>query len=613
MKKLFSLLLVSMLFCSFITMAKAETITIINCDKVNIRNDKGQSLGRIGCYTPVTVGETKGDSTYITTSRAYLELFQDQYDYSEYIDFYSGDISGWVKTRCLTQVGESMDQVICKAEEYRWEFWVDGIYHEIKANGVVKNKSYQSHNAPTVNMVPIDVLLQSREYPYSMNRGDVPAIAASTSPKQRGVPMLTGKLLTAAQAEAETHGFRILVTQRVSSNMPLNTVIEQTPAAGELLATGEIIQVTISGSVTVPNLIGLTRAQALTLAYESGLNDIQIVEYATSDSAKADRVADQVPKKDERVMNDEKLTLAVYVMLVDAHSSTHPVDSFMEEQPNLSEVKDTDETSGLTQQNDVLQSDMTNTTLQQNLVCISSYTTTTLANYNRNKNIEIACDAVTGTVVESGKTFSFNETVGHRTVEKGYLPAGAIAQRQSIEEIGGGVCQVSSTMFNAAAMANMEIVASSPHDWPSAYIEPGRDANVGWQDYQSLSQSLDFKFKNTSDYPIIIVAYITGSNFHQACKCTVEIYGAALDDGITIGMETQLVRTTPLPSSAPPEYAQADAEHPSGTWETVRQGREGYVYETYRVFYQYGNIVHRELLRTSNYNAYPELIRYYSD
>ena len=79
MKKLFSLLLVSMLFCSFITMAKAETITIINCDKVNIRNDKGQSLGRIGCYTPVTVGETKGDSTYITTSRAYLELFQDQF------------------------------------------------------------------------------------------------------------------------------------------------------------------------------------------------------------------------------------------------------------------------------------------------------------------------------------------------------------------------------------------------------------------------------------------------------------------------------------------------------------------------------------------------------
>ena len=160
-----------------------------------------------------------------------------------------------------------------------------------------------------------------------MKRGDVLVITVSTGPEQQGVPALTGKLLTAAQAEAETYGFRVLVTQRVASDMPLNTVIEQTPAAGELLAAGEIIQVTISGSVTVPDLIGLTRAQALTLAYESGLNDIQIVEYATSDSAKADRVADQVPKKDERVMSDEKLTLAVYVMPVVEESEQPSADN----------------------------------------------------------------------------------------------------------------------------------------------------------------------------------------------------------------------------------------------------------------------------------------------
>ena len=267
----------------------------------------------------------------------------------------------------------------------------------------------------------------------------------------------------------------------------------------------------------------------------------------------------------------------------------------------------------VTLQSDVLQPNVTRAMLQQSFGRISSYTTTTLAGYNRNKNIELACTAVTGTVVESGKTFSFNETVGRRTVDKGYLPAGAIAQGQSIEETGGGVCQVSSTMFNAAVMANMQIVSSSAHAWPSAYVEPGRDATVDWQNYQNLSQSLDFKFKNTSDYPIFIVAYITGSNYRQACKCTVEIYGVALADGITIGMETQLIRTIEMPTPAPPEYAQADAEHPAGTWEEVRKGREGYVYETYRIFYQYGNIVRRELLRTSTYKAYSELIRYYSD
>ena len=171
------------------------------------------------------------------------------------------------------------------------------------------------------------VLLQSREYQYRMKRGDVLVITVSTGPEQQGVPVLTGKLLTVAQAEAETFGFRVLATQRVASDMPLNTVIEQTPAAGELLAAGEIIQVTISGSVTVPDLIGLTRAQALTLAYETGLNDIQIVEYATSDAAKADRVADQVPKKDARVMSDEKLTLAVYVLPVVEESEQPSADN----------------------------------------------------------------------------------------------------------------------------------------------------------------------------------------------------------------------------------------------------------------------------------------------
>ena len=156
MKKLLSLLLVVILLYPCSVLAESEPITIVNVDKVNIRNEQGQSLGRVGCYTPVTVGETKDDSTYVTVSRAYLELSQDNYELNEFINKYSGDISGWVKTRCLSEVNEDMDQVIRKAEEYRWEFWVDGIYHEIKADAVTKNKSYETHSTPTVDMVPID-------------------------------------------------------------------------------------------------------------------------------------------------------------------------------------------------------------------------------------------------------------------------------------------------------------------------------------------------------------------------------------------------------------------------------------------------------------------------
>lgn len=255
---------------------------------------------------------------------------------------------------------------------------------------------------------------------------------------------------------------------------------------------------------------------------------------------------------------------------------------------------------------------VTQAQLQQSFGLIASYSTDTLASYNRNKNIEIACAALNGTVLESGKTLSFNEITGRRTVDKGYLMAPAIAQGRSYEEAGGGVCQVSSTLFNAAAMANMKIVTSTPHAWPSAYVDPGRDATVDWQNNQKLEDSLDLKIRNTSPYPIFIVSYITGSNYHRVCLCTVEIYGVSLNDGIRIELEAVLSEEpTPSPTPKPPEYAPADEEHPAGTEEIIVKGREGLRYKTYRVYYQDGQEIKRELLRTSYYKPYAEQVRIY--
>lgn len=252
--------------------------------------------------------------------------------------------------------------------------------------------------------------------------------------------------------------------------------------------------------------------------------------------------------------------------------------------------------------------------LNQSFGLISSYSTTTgdLRGYNRTKNIEIACDAITG-VLASGETFSFNGATGRRTVDKGYLPAGAIASGASVEEVGGGVCQVSSTLFNAAAMANMEIIYSSPHAWPSTYVAVGRDATVDWQSYQSLEQSLDFKFKNSSDYPIYIVAYVTDlngnktSSYNKDCKCTVEIYGVSFQEGITVDLETELISTTPAPEAE----RRLNTDLPYGTDnKIVRQKHDGCVYKTYRVYYQNGVEIRRDLLRTSTYKPYAQIIEY---
>lgn len=157
------------------------------------------------------------------------------------------------------------------------------------------------------------VILQSREYQYKMKRGDVIVITVSTGPKEQGVPDLTGYSLEEARTEAEKYGFNLLVTQYADSEKNLNTVIEQTPAAGEMLAYGEIVQVVISGSVTVPPFTGLTRTQAMALADQTGLISFQFVEYPTADEMQYERIADQQPKSGERVMYNEKITLLVYV------------------------------------------------------------------------------------------------------------------------------------------------------------------------------------------------------------------------------------------------------------------------------------------------------------
>ena len=116
------------------------------------------------------------------------------------------------------------------------------------------------------------------------------------------------------------------------------------------------------------------------------------------------------------------------------------------------------------------------------------------------------------------ETFSFNQATGERTAAKGYKEAAAISGGTTRDEIGGGVCQTSSTLFNAVARANLEIIERNPHAWPSNYVEKGFDATVNWP-------GLDFKFKNNTDWPVFIVAGYSNQ------KVTVNIYGMHLGAG----------------------------------------------------------------------------------
>ena len=126
---------------------------------------------------------------------------------------------------------------------------------------------------------------------------------------------------------------------------------------------------------------------------------------------------------------------------------------------------------------------------------------------NRNTNLKLACRALNGKLVRPGETFSYNKTLGERTAEKGYKAAGAYAGNKTVQTIGGGICQVSSSLYYACLKADLEIVERTAHGFTVSYMPLGMDATVSWG-------TLDFKFKNNTDYPIRIEAWVSGGQVH---------------------------------------------------------------------------------------------------
>ena len=225
---------------------------------------------------------------------------------------------------------------------------------------------------------------------------------------------------------------------------------------------------------------------------------------------------------------------------------------------------------------------------------ISAYTTKTTNDANRNTNIRLACEAINGTALLPGETFSFNEATGQRTTAKGYKSAGAIAAGQSIEEVGGGICQVSSTIFNAVARANLQITSRSPHAWPSTYVNIGEDATVNWP-------NLDFQFTNNTNSPIFLIAY------YKDRQMSAEIWGMSLGEGVTIDLESTIVQTNYPPSE--PKYVY-NPEMEYGLSKITVKARTGYVVETYKVWYKDGVETSRELMHKSTYKPYQQVIEY---
>ena len=168
---------------------------------------------------------------------------------------------------------------------------------------------------------------------------------------------------------------------------------------------------------------------------------------------------------------------------------------------------------------------------------IASVTTKTTSNELRNANVKLSAAAVNGTVLQPGEEFSFNTVVGQRTAEKGYKPAAAYNQGEVVEEVGGGVCQISSTLYNAVFRAGLTTTYRRAHTFAPSYVTPGTDATVSWP-------GPDYKFVNNSKHAIGILAWYSNQT------ATVQIYGLpVLPEGVKWDLVSEKIKDLPVPAA----------------------------------------------------------------
>jgi vancomycin resistance protein YoaR len=222
---------------------------------------------------------------------------------------------------------------------------------------------------------------------------------------------------------------------------------------------------------------------------------------------------------------------------------------------------------------------------------LSSYSTLfNPGEVNRSKNLYNAAVSINKSIIAPQAIFSFNNTVGERTMERGYLDALVIVGNKFEPGLGGGICQVSSTLYNACLLAGLEITERSNHGLSVAYVPLGRDATVAYG-------VQDFKFKNNTDSPIYIRA-ITGGG-----KLTINVYGN-LKNKKNISINTVIDQTLDFTT-----VTEQDPNLLPGEQKVDHTGHPGYVVRSFRNYLDSsGKIIKTEQLARDTYQPLNTLI-----
>lgn len=224
---------------------------------------------------------------------------------------------------------------------------------------------------------------------------------------------------------------------------------------------------------------------------------------------------------------------------------------------------------------------------------VSSYTTnfTNIPNPNRENNIKIAASKINGIILFPDDVFSFNQSVGRTTEKEGYKKAPTIVKNRIVDDYGGGICQVSSTLYSAMLHANVKALERTNHNLPVSYIPLGLDATVS-------EGSTDFKFKNTLGFPLYIESIIQNGNL------IFNIYS-----NNTLTQKNYKARNEIYATLEPKTIEEYDESLPAGTRKTAMNPSKGHKVRVYLDTMENGNVINTELISDNHYNPIDKIVK----
>ena len=398
------------------------------------------------------------------------------------------------------------------------------------------------------------------------------------------------------------NNFEILKTMREGRNIELEVTLDK----DMISQIAQNINNSIEDSVVQPSyyvekdkgkLVITAGKQGVKVDEEKLLEEIYKVLYEnTSDDQKID-----IPMKEDtpEQIDIDKIHNEVYKEVKDAYYTQNPFTVYPEEEGIDFDVETAKTT--ITEEKEEYEIPLKITKPSKTIKdigteafpdLISTFSTKYNAgNANRTTNLRLAANKINGTVLLPNEEFSYNAVVGERTINAGYKMAATYSNGAVVDGLGGGICQISSTLYDAVVMANLKITTRRNHQFVTSYVPAGKDATVVWG-------SQDFKFVNSRKYPVRITASVQGG------VATVQVWGIKEDVEYDISIETKKIAIIP-----PATETIQDASLPAGQQKVVQAGSNGSKVEAYKVTKLNGQIVSTTLLSRDTYNAMKRIVR----